>query len=61
MGTLLEYGNAGRTAPISGFGDAILNGSIYIGIDSWIGPILFGIGAREGGEQNLFLELGHRF
>jgi hypothetical protein len=25
------------------------------------GPILFGIGAREAGHYNLFLEIGHRF
>ena len=61
VGTLLEYGNAWQDRADMGFDDAILNGSIYIGLDSWIGPILFGIGAREGGERNLFLEVGHKF
>ena len=61
MGTLLEYGNAWQDRSDMGFGNAILNGSLYIGMDSWIGPILFGVGAREGGERNLFLEVGRRW
>jgi NTE family protein len=43
------------------WGNSLLNGSIYVGINSWIGPILFGVGARQGGEHNIFLEVGHRF
>jgi NTE family protein len=61
VGGMLEYGNVWENRSDMGFDDGVLNGSIYIGLDSWIGPILFGIGGREGGERNLFLELGHRF
>ncbi len=61
VGTLLEYGNAWQDRSDIEFDDAILNGSVYLGMDSWIGPILFGLGAREGGEGNLFLEVGRRF
>ena len=39
----------------------VLNASAYIDVDSWIGPILLGIGGREGGERNAFLEAGRRF
>jgi len=60
-GVLLEYGNAWDRRSNMDFDDAVLNGSVYLGIDSWLGPILFGIGAREGGHYNLFLEIGHRF
>ena len=60
-GASLEYGNVWQERSDMDFDDAILNGSVYIGMDSWLGPILFGIGAREGGEFNMFLELGHRF
>ncbi len=60
-GISLEYGNAWQERSDMRFDDAILNGSAYIGLDSWLGPIMFGLGAREGGEFNLFLELGHRF
>jgi NTE family protein len=61
LGGNLEYGNAWQDRSDMDFGDAVLNGSVYIGMDSWLGPILFGIGAREGGEYNLFLEIGNRF
>lgn len=61
VGGLLEYGNVWQDRSDMDFGNAVLNGSVYIGVDSWLGPILFGVGAREGGERNLFLELGHRF
>lgn len=61
VGMTLEYGNTWQVRSDMGFDDAILNGAVYVGMDSWLGPILFGIGAREGGEYNLFLELGHRF
>lgn len=61
VGGMLEYGNVWQDRSNIDFGDAILNGSIYIGLDSWVGPILFGIGGREGGEHNLFLEIGRRF
>ncbi len=60
-GVLLEYGNVWDRRSNMDFDDAVLNGSVYLGIDSWLGPILFGIGAREGGHLNLFLEVGHRF
>ena len=60
-GALLEYGNAWQRRPDMSLGDAQLNGSVYVGFDSWIGPILFGTGAREGGEHTVFFEVGHRF
>jgi NTE family protein len=43
------------------FGDGILNGSLFIGADTWVGPIMLGIGAREGGHMNLFLTVGETF
>ena len=60
-GVLLEYGNAWQRRSDMGMDSAQLNASFYLGLDSWLGPILFGIGGREGGERNLFLEVGHRF
>jgi NTE family protein len=60
-GTTLEYGNAWMDRSQMSWGNSLLNGSIYIGINSWIGPILLGVGARQGGEHNIFLEVGHRF
>ncbi|HET7845758.1 MAG TPA: patatin-like phospholipase family protein [Xanthomonadales bacterium] len=56
-GGTLEYGNAWQSRNTIG-DDPILNGSVYLGFDSWLGPALFGYGLREGGEGVLFLEIG---
>lgn len=61
VGTMLEYGNAWQSRSQMGWGNSLLNGSIYVGLNSWIGPILFGVGGRQGGDYNVFLEVGHRF
>jgi NTE family protein len=61
VGSLLEYGNAWQDRSRMAFSDGVLNGSIYIGLDSLLGPLMFGIGGREGGERNIFVELGHGF
>jgi NTE family protein len=61
VGTQFEYGNAWQSKSDISFSDAIANGSIYIGIDSWIGPMLLGVGFREQGEQTYFFEIGNRF
>ena len=61
LGGSLEYGNVWQDRSDMAFDEGDLNGSVYIGLDSWVGPILFGIGAREGGFHNVFLEVGHKF
>jgi NTE family protein len=61
IGGNLEYGNVWAERSDIDISDAVLNGSAYFGIDSWIGPILLGTGVREGGEYTVFLEIGHRF
>lgn len=61
VGAQLEYGNAWQSKSDMSFSDAITNGAVYIGIDSWIGPVLFGVGFREGGHHTLFLDVGKRF
>ena len=43
------------------FDDGILNGSLYFGFDSWLGPLILGYGLREGGSSTAFLEIGQRF
>ncbi|KAF1695182.1 patatin [Pseudoxanthomonas jiangsuensis] len=61
IGTTLEYGNAWERRADMRWGGGVFNGSAYIGFDSWIGPMLFGYGLREGGEDLLFLEIGQPF
>lgn len=60
-GATLEYGNAWERRGDMRLGDGIWNGSLYLGFDSAMGPMLFGYGRREGGEAVLFLEIGKPF
>ena len=61
VGGTLEYGNAWEQRSQMAWDDGLWNGSVYLGFDSWIGPMLFGYGMREGGEGVLFIEIGQPF
>ncbi|BCT91561.1 patatin [Lysobacter helvus] len=61
VGGTLEYGNAWEKRSDMDWADGIWNASLYIGFDSWVGPMLFGYGWREGGNGVLFLEIGKPF
>ena len=37
-----------------------IHGSVYFGIDSWLGPLQLGYGLREGGEGVFLLEIGRQ-
>jgi NTE family protein len=60
LGGTLEYGNVYKSRTDL-FSDGILNGSIYLGIDSIIGPLYFGMGFAEGGRRVPFLSIGSIF
>jgi len=61
VGGTLEYGNAWERREDISAGDGILNGSLYTGFDSWLGPMTFGLGWRETGDNVLFFEIGRPF
>ena len=61
VGGTIEYGNAWERRQDIAFDDGILNASVYTGFDSWLGPMLFGVGWREDGGGVLFLEVGRPF
>ena len=61
LGATLEYGNAWQRRSDMRWNDGILNAGLYVGFDSWLGPMLFGYGWREGGDGTLFLEIGRPF
>lgn len=61
VGGTLEYGNAWERRQDMRFSNGIFNASLYAGFDSWLGPMLFGYGWREGGDGVLFLEIGRPF
>ncbi|MCF7752153.1 patatin-like phospholipase family protein [Bacillus subtilis subsp. subtilis] len=58
VGGTLEYGNAWQRRSQMSLSDGIWNGSLFLGFDSWIGPLIFGMGFREGGHNVVFIELG---
>lgn len=58
VGATVEYGNAWQRRSDMSLADGIVNGSLFIGFDSWIGPLIFGMGMREGGHRTVFIELG---
>ncbi len=61
VGGTLEYGNAWQRRQDMALSDGILNASLYTGFDSWLGPMLFGLGWREHGDGVFFLEIGRPF
>ena len=60
LGGTIEYGNV-HSDSADLFTDGILNGSIYLGIDSLLGPLYFGVGFGEGGRRIPFLSIGSIF
>ncbi len=56
-GVTMEYGNAAqRQSDV--YGEGILNGSVYLGYDSPLGPLYLGLGWSEAHSGLLFLRLG---
>lgn len=61
VGGTLEFGNAWERRSDMRWGYGVLNAGLYVGFDSWLGPLTFGYGWRESGEGALFLEIGKPF
>ncbi len=57
-GASLEAGNAWLRRSDIGSNDLIYAGSVFVGIDSNIGPIYIGFGHAEGGMNALYFSLG---
>lgn len=60
LGATVEYGNVARDRTDL-FSNGILNGSVYFGFDSIIGPMYLGVGVAEGGRHTGFLSIGSIF
>ena len=58
LGGTLEYGQTWLSTQNLEDGEAELHASLYFGFDSWIGPMQFGYGIREGGDGIFLLEIG---
>jgi NTE family protein len=59
-GTTLEYGNVANDRDDI-WKEGILNGSLYIGVRSPIGPVYAGLGFAEESRNTYFLRIGNPF
>jgi NTE family protein len=60
IGGTLEYGNVARYRTDL-FSNGLLNGSVYFGLDSILGPLYLGVGFAENGRYTGFLTIGSIF
>jgi len=58
LGGSLEAGNVWASRSDMSFGSSSIHGSLFVGMDSYIGPMFFAIGAGEGGLTNFYLVIG---
>ena len=58
FGGSLELGNAWRTSDDVSLSNTLLAGSIFMGLDTFIGPVYFAGGLAEGGESAIYLFIG---
>lgn len=61
LGASLEKGNAWNKSEDIKFDSLIWAGSLFIGADTYIGPLYFAYGFAEGGHNALYLYLGRTF
>ena len=61
VGASLEAGQVWRRGQAWSFDRTIFGGSVYTALDTPIGPIYFGLGLAEEGEEAVFLRLGQPY
>lgn len=61
VGGSLEAGQVWRRGQAWSFDRTIFGGSVYTALDTPIGPIYFGLGLAEEGEEAVFLRLGQPY
>ncbi len=61
IGMSLEAGNVWETRSDARFDNLKLGGSVFTGLDTFIGPVYFALGFAEGGERAVYLFLGQTF
>lgn len=58
VGASLELGNTWNNTNEIDFDNSLVAGSLFVGVDTPLGPAYLAIGAAEGGEQSLYLFVG---
>ena len=58
IGGSLELGNAWQDSDDISLSNSLLAGSVFMGLDTFIGPVYFAGGVAEGGESAIYLFIG---
>jgi len=58
FGASLEAGNVWESRSDMSIDSALLHGSLFVGIDSYVGPMFFAFGMGQGGLTNFYLVIG---
>jgi NTE family protein len=58
FGASLEAGNVWESRTDMSFDSLLLHGSLFVGIDSYVGPMFFAAGVGQGGLTNFYLVIG---
>ncbi len=59
VGGSLEAGNAWQSRSAMSLGSALVNGSLFAGLDTYLGQLFFAAGFAEDGETSFYLFLGN--
>ncbi len=60
LGVSAEAGNVWQGRSDISVDTMIMNGSVFTGIDTFIGPVYLAVGFAEGGNRNVYLFIGER-
>jgi NTE family protein len=58
IGASIESGNVWTRSDAIGFDSLLTNGSLFLGLDSYFGPVYIAAGMAEGGGTNFYLFVG---
>ena len=58
LGATLQYGNIFQVKEDIDLSDLKLAGSLYLGMESVIGPLYIGYGVAEGGSRRVYFTIG---
>jgi NTE family protein len=61
VGASVEQGNVWNDRREISFGSSRTNGSVFVGLDTIMGPVYFATGFDEGGRSAYYLFLGRTF
>ncbi len=58
LGASFEAGNVWQSRSEMSFDSMRANGSLFVGFDTYIGPVFLAAGLAEGGDSNVYLFIG---